>query len=141
MNLTTSFMTILLVLGLVLPPLAGANESVKSSIDEKGTIHIGTGSSAEKAKAGEKAGVAHAQPGSATLKQAVPAEPPPPGLMPPSQARRRGSAVEARRKAFQKAHPELVPARPQTPAPQKPAPKEVPQDSPQPAQPLAPESR
>jgi hypothetical protein len=137
MNLATSCVTILLALGLVLPSVAGASEPIKRSIDDQGTIHIGTDNSARKAKAGEQAGEATAPPRPATRKQAAPAGPPPPGLM-PSQARRlRAPEAEARRQAFEKAHPGLVPARSRPPGRRMP----VPQAAPQPVQPTASETR
>jgi hypothetical protein len=135
MNLATSFVAILLALGLLLPSLAGANEPVNRSVDDKGTIHIGTDSKAGKEKAGDQAGEAKAQSGSAAQKQATPPEPPPPGLIPSHSRRLRGPAAAARRQAFEKAHPDLVPARPVTPAPQTPAPKAGPQPAPPPPEP------
>jgi hypothetical protein len=133
----TRMVTMVLALGLLLPPLAGATEPVKSATDEKGVIHIGAGTTAPKEKAGdtEKKGEEKAQPGKAATETAAPPAAPPPGLYPSHSRRLSGPAAEAKRKAFERAHPNLVPhaQQAQTPAPKPPMP--------QPAQPQAPAPR
>jgi hypothetical protein len=114
MNLKSLFLTGALALGLLFPPMAGATqETIKSTTDETGKIQIRTPSPAdkEKEKAGEKGeqgAEEKAQPEKEVKKQYPPREEAPPGLYPPTSRRPQGPAAEARRKAFEKAHPNLV---------------------------------
>lgn len=103
MNLKRSFMTVMLALGLLLSSVAGAAESIQRSTDEQGTIQIRTRGPAKKEKAGEKEATGLVAPG-----QVSPEGQAPPGLLPPHSRRLRGPAAEARRKAFEQAHPDLI---------------------------------
>jgi hypothetical protein len=108
MNLSKPFLVVLLVSGLLLSCAAGATEPVQRSTDEKGTIRIATPT--KKDQAGEPSGAAQASPEAAKAGKASEPETPPPGLLPSHSRRYRGGAAAeaARRKAFEKSHPDLV---------------------------------
>ncbi len=130
-----SILTVMLALGLLLPSVTGAAESVQRSTDEKGTIHIKTGG--EKAKAGEKEGAPSGPGAPGQVSAGEPAAPVAP-VTPPQSRRPRGAAAEARQKAFEKAHPDMIKGRPKAQQPQPAAPGAP---AAQPEQPPVPESQ
>jgi hypothetical protein len=103
MDLRRVFLTAMLALGLLLPVGAATAEGIQRSIDEQGTIRIDNTGPAKKEKAGETDGEVKAPAAPVTPEQ------PPPGLTPPSARRPYGPEAEARRKAFEEAHPNLIP--------------------------------
>ncbi len=149
MNLKRFFLTVMLALGLLLPSVAGAAESIQRSTDEKGTIQIRTGGAAEKEKAGEKDGNLMGPAELAAPGQASSGGQAPPGLLPRHSRRSYGPAAEARQKAFEQAHPNLISPSVETQPNLTPAPSEVkapPAPAPkapavQPESPPVPESR
>jgi hypothetical protein len=145
MNLKRSFLTVTLALGLLLPSLAGADESIQRSVDEKGTIRIRSTGSAGKEKAGAQGGEVKSTPEQAGAKEAPPRPEARPGFLPPTSRRSRGGFdPEARRRAFERAHPNLG-RPPQAPQPQQPPTPPAAQAPPAPlappAQPPAPGSQ
>jgi hypothetical protein len=118
-------LTVIPALSLLILPGAAAAEKIHQSTDEQGTIRISNAPSAGKEKGSEEK--AEGKAGEVKAQHGVPApEGPPPGLNPHKSRRPYGPEAEARRKAFEKAHPNLVPGTPTPPGQPEPAPPGAP---------------
>jgi hypothetical protein len=126
MDIRRVLLTAMLVLGLLLPVGAAAAERIQRYTDQQGAIRIDNTGPAKREKAGETDGEVKAPAEPVTPTQASLEAQAPPGLLPPHSRRSRGGPEEeARRKAFEEAHPNLIPepASPPTQLEQQPPPK------------------
>jgi hypothetical protein len=113
MNLTKMLLLVLLALGLLLLPGPATADKIQQSTDEKGTIQIGNPPAAGQENVGKEKACEEKAEGKAQPMMAVPEGR---GLNPPKSRRPYGPEAEARRQAFEKAHPNLIQAAPAPPA-------------------------